>query len=63
MLTRQHYKAIAEIIKSKHPGYAQHDYYKGERNALVRVGRSLADYFEQDNPRFDRDKFLAACGL
>jgi hypothetical protein len=27
------------------------------------LARRLADEFEQDNPRFDRARFLAACGV
>lgn len=59
MLTRQHYKAIAEIVK-------QNTVVTGavmchvKRTAMV---EDLANYFAQDNPRFDRAKFLEACGL
>lgn len=27
------------------------------------VANNLATYFESDNPRFDRDRFLSACGI
>jgi len=37
----------------------------GERFGLpIRdISFLLADYFEKDNPRFDRDRFLEACGV
>lgn len=31
--------------------------------ALVRLTLSLADRFAVDNPRFDRGRFYAACGI
>lgn len=62
MLTRQHYKAIAEMIRKQ---------YKNEstsvavyaRPAVIEIARELADYFASDNPLFDRNKFMAACGI
>ena len=56
MFTRQHYKAIAEILE-RHNGIAIHgaDYCD-----LV---EDIADYFATDNPRFDKSRFILACGL
>jgi DNA-binding MurR/RpiR family transcriptional regulator len=51
MLTKKDYKAIAEIIRSA--GY--------KWLYLKRISSDLADYFEQDNPAFDRAKFINAC--
>ena len=63
MMTRKDYKAIAEIIHVNHDhaslwvqpgsGYAI--------EAINRVTQHLADYMAQDNPNFDRDKFIMAC--
>lgn len=55
MLTRKDYKAIAEIIKAN----TNNECAAGAYN----IGLELADYFAKDNPRFDKDKFLKACGL
>jgi len=62
-MTRKHYSEVAEIIKSAmaerldsevSPYYAQGWF-------LSYVACGLADMFQQDNPRFDRDKFMEAC--
>lgn len=62
MFTRKHYKAIAEIIEdtTNEEVSTGVTYPKIDKRSLV---FKLADYFEQDNPRFDRDKFMAACGI
>lgn len=48
-MTRKHYEAIAKAIRES-----------TEPIALVEL---LMDIFEHDNPRFDRQRFLEACGL
>lgn len=58
MLSRQHYKAIAEIIKGNDTGERV-----STRLVCLDIAEELANYFAQDNPRFDRQKFLAACGI
>lgn len=75
MFTKQHYKVIAETIASvtlmaMEPdggtiGTQEHreTLRSGVDIARNQIGRDLADYFATDNLRFDRDKFLAACGL
>lgn len=63
MLSRKHYKAIAEIIKTQKD---LADIFAGKEFATQRiddVATGLADHFAKDNPRFDRERFLAACGL
>lgn len=35
----------------------------GERDALVTIAHRLADQLREDNPRFDRKRFLDACQL
>ena len=56
MLHNKDYEAIAGIVK-------------GEANTAYgfcvtrTLARRLADLFEKDNPNFNRDRFLKACGL
>lgn len=53
MLSRKHYIRIAEIIKSeKEKGLMM--------NELI---EDLAKYFEEENPNFDKNKFIQACYL
>lgn len=67
MFTRQHYKAIAEIVKRNTDlGECRVTLPKVSRtyrNTRRFISSDLADYFAEDNPRFDREKFLEACGL
>lgn len=66
MFTRQHYKAIAEIVWNYLPmdNIAAPEVSIKEILAENKVVvEKLADYFVADNPRFNRDKFMKACGL
>jgi hypothetical protein len=65
-MTRKDYVMIAGIIKdcnliptlnkNKENGLIQAD-------ILFTVANQLAYKLEQDNPRFDRDRFLTDCGV
>jgi len=53
--SRKHYQAIADIL-------AQHA--EGDSTeAVSEIAGDIADLFAQDNPRFDREKFLSAAGV
>ena len=54
-MTKKHYKAIASI-------YAKHltrENYK----LISRMVNDLCVLLLEDNPKFDKQKFLLACGL
>lgn len=51
-MTRKHFEAIAEIIRAI-----------PEDVSRSTAAHDLADYFETQNPLFDRRRFLIACGL
>ncbi len=55
MLTRKVFEEQAAIIKKHLP--------KVGREFSHEMASDLADYFERENPRFDRDRFFEACGL
>jgi len=63
MFTRQHYKAIAEIVKEERTGYEARHQPSAYVAACNAIAESLMYYFAADNPRFDRDQFLIACGI
>lgn len=66
-MTKRHFIAIAALLKANRE--VEHDrFYKfgtDEPNHLLvdRISRDMADYFAVENPRFDRERFLAACGV
>lgn len=47
---------LAELIR-------RNTYPTNKLTTPVGLSRDLADYFAADNPRFDREKFMEACGL
>lgn len=62
MLTRKDFKAVAEIIKEN-----THERLSIGGKAVwlskQHTCRDLANYFTTQNPRFDRERFMTACGL
>jgi len=65
MITKKDFKAIAKIIEDNAHEIdgdclVYNHYIVMPRNTLV---IELADYFAKQNPNFDRQKFLDACGL
>lgn len=55
-MTKKHFEAIAAILSEVHEDYR----FDG---AVDAVANRLSDYFKSENSRFDRDRFLAACGV
>lgn len=64
-MTRKHYRAIANIIKlERSTEFAINDInMDATLDVLKNVANNLAGYFEQDNPKFNRQRFLDACGI
>ena len=68
-MTKKHFISIAKIIKEQleneqlaNPLVSQ-DIKDGAEIAVSCIAESLADYFQDENPAFDRSRFLAACGI
>ena len=57
-MTKKHYIAIAEIIATNPFSHLVSGHNANLDNAL-----RLADYFATDNPKFNRTRFLQACGI
>ena len=56
MLSKKYYKAIASAIQqSAHVGNGLLD-----KEDLI---NELSIFFKWDNPQFDKDRFLTACGI
>ncbi len=59
MFAKRHYEAIAEVLRCTQPWGTGAEW--AERRGQHNVVRDeLADMFQRDNHRFDREKFLTA---
>lgn len=66
MVTEKDYVAIADITHNWLPLPNQyHKKYSAAELAAENLVflHKLANYFAADNPRFDRSRFMRACGL
>lgn len=59
-MTRKDYVKIAKHFKREVEVCFDHN---APIASLVLTARALATELENDNPRFDRDRFLKACGV
>ena len=61
MFSKRHYEAIAKVIKD----HNVNDKLPSHRSTecCYYVVADIVDMFERDNPKFDRVRFLDACGL
>ena len=50
-LTKQHFKAVADLIA------------KNKSGINAEFVKNLCDYFASQNPLFNRERFLSVCGL
>jgi hypothetical protein len=58
-MTRKDYELIAAVFKAQRTEYIlEHHKYAVESAVL-----DMADALAAENPRFDRERFLAACGV
>lgn len=55
-MTKKHYEIIADAFNIT-------DNNKTERSYRVILAHRVANRLQADNPRFDREKFLSACGV
>jgi hypothetical protein len=59
--SKRHYESIARILPSHYNTVnPTNDYETGYKDGRWSAISSLADMFEQDNPRFDRERFIKA---
>lgn len=57
MMTRKDYVTTAEILKNFH------DHYSISDADFITLVYDFADMFAEDNPNFQENKFVNACGL
>lgn len=62
MMTRKHFEIIARVLHSVKPNF--HDAQtQGESSMWDSIVREFCNVLQTINPRFDADKFIAACGI
>jgi len=66
MITKKHYIKIAEILNRQSIDLSRVDnkdysLYEAKQTAVRQIIEDLANYFETDNPNFDKVKFKEAC--
>lgn len=62
MMTKTHFEAIAALIKAEQ-SQPMYDELPMCRSAVRDVALRLAFQFNLENPRFDKARFLDACGF
>ena len=63
-MRRNNFKAVAEIIRHYKLSSEIQDPSKtmSKRELMFHLTDRLASYFKQDNPAFNRELFMKACG-
>lgn len=62
-LSKQNYEKVAEVIKDRNQAVKTYPLEQRVdlKHELDLIEGRLANYFAEDNPDFDRDKFHKAC--
>ena len=61
-MTKKDYIKFANMIRSQiQDADSERDWYA--RESAIRTASDAASIFKADNPRFDREQFLKACGI
>ncbi len=63
-MTKKDYVAIAQTIYAARCDIAEAALEGKQRNSVdYEIIQQLAEMLQKDNPRFNRQRFLAACGV
>ncbi len=60
IFARRHYQAIAEVFANE---TADMDQTYSEYMSVCNLAESFCDMFLRDNPNFNQERFLKACGM
>ena len=60
MFQHRHYEAIAEIISDINRSIYLGEIAEGEAFAVVDI--AIRNMFAEDNPKFNRERYIKACG-
>jgi hypothetical protein len=63
-MTRKDYELIAKVFKGANvPNPDKDEWNKAYSYGIKQSALDMADALAADNPRFDRERFLKACGV
>ena len=62
-MTRKHYVAIARILSARLEAAQSSSSTRAAAVSIELIALDMADYFASENPQFDRERFLHACGV
>ena len=66
-MSKKDYIKFAQMIKARVellPLHHDNEFALFSRcNEIINIAVNLANIFQDDNPQFDRERFLKACGL
>ncbi len=63
-MTRKDYELIASVFAVNNPGFnTGDDWITGRVEQFQAIINDTANMLANDNPRFDRERFLKACGV
>jgi len=63
-VTKQHFEMAARILSKANKDLREDCVPDGWYSLIVRdIARDFADVFAEENPRFNRDRFMVACGI
>jgi hypothetical protein len=60
-MSQKHYRAIADVIREERD--AANRIELDQQTLVERIARGIANVCQDDNPRFNRSTFFAACDL
>jgi hypothetical protein len=63
MVTKQTFEALAASVKRTHEARKGRAGNEECVAACWAIANGAAEHFAESNPRFDRDKFMRACGF
>jgi hypothetical protein len=62
-MTRKDYELIAKVLKGARDYEEQNPINKPNFFIVEAVAKTLSEVLATENPRFDRARFLSACGV